>query len=267
MQIKSLKLVYFSPTGTTRKVLKGISEGIGIGNIEDLDLTPPDAKNREFSLNKDQLALIGAPVYGGRIPSEAAFRLGHVKGNKTPAVVVVLYGNREYEGALRELHDLAVETGFIPLAWGAFIGEHSFSNNDRPIAKGRPDEEDLNIAKEFGRSIQDKIQSLEKPDGEPIPEIPGNRPFKERKRGMSHSAPITHEDICVKCNTCAEVCPTGAIFVDETVMTDGTKCISCCACVKNCAVNARVIVDEGIKRITEWLYNNYSTRKFPETYL
>ena len=44
-----------------------------------------------------------------RIPIDAVHRLGRLKGHDTPAVIIVVYGNRAYEDALLELKDLAVE--------------------------------------------------------------------------------------------------------------------------------------------------------------
>ena len=61
------------------------------------------------------------------------FRSAH----HAPVVPVVLYGNRDYEDALKELCDLVSEQGFVPVAAGAFIGEHSFSRKGMPIAEGR----------------------------------------------------------------------------------------------------------------------------------
>jgi hypothetical protein len=54
-----------------------------------------------------------------------------------------MYGNREFEDALRELKDLAVEAGLKPIAGGAFIGEHSFADSKFPLARRRPDQKDF----------------------------------------------------------------------------------------------------------------------------
>lgn len=66
--------------------------------------------------------------------------------NNCTAIIVVVYGNWDYVDALIELRDIAVKMGFKPIAAAAFIGEHSFSTEDSPIAYGRPDISDLNIA-------------------------------------------------------------------------------------------------------------------------
>jgi hypothetical protein len=51
--------------------------------------------------------------------------------------------------------------GCIPIAAGAFIGEHSFSSDKRPIALGRPDQHDLSQAEAFGRTIKEKLDALQ----------------------------------------------------------------------------------------------------------
>ena len=57
----------------------------------------------------------------------------------TPAVCVVVYGNRAYDDALLELKDILARRGCRPIAGAAFIGEHSFATPETPTARGRPD--------------------------------------------------------------------------------------------------------------------------------
>lgn len=132
MDIRSIKPVFFSPTETTAKIVIKIAQGINPDSITGINLTPPGARNQDFGQLKDELAVIGTPVYAGRVPPEAVHRLHRIKGNNTPAAVVVVFGNREYEDALLELKDIAAELGFRPIAGGAFIGEHSYSNETIP---------------------------------------------------------------------------------------------------------------------------------------
>jgi hypothetical protein len=74
---------------------------------------------------------------------------------------VVVYGNRAYEDALIELRDLAVADGLIPITGGAFVGEHSFDTVETPIATGRPDSRDLQLALSFGQQISTKLQNIQ----------------------------------------------------------------------------------------------------------
>jgi len=266
MDIKSIKLIYFSPTQTTKQVLEGIVQGIGVATVEDLDLTPPSAKTQAFGEIYDEFVIIGAPVYGGRVALEAAKRLQRLKAKKVPAAIVVVYGNREYEDALLELKNLTEEVGFIPVAGGVFIGEHSYSNDNTPIACGRPDGSDIEKAKEFGTLIRKKMRRRHFSDELPPLQLPGNFPYKERKNRPKIS-PVSQETLCTLCGTCATVCPTGAIIVDEKVVTDPNECIFCCSCVKNCPTQARVMEEPRIKQIAERLSRDCRERKEPEVYV
>ena len=266
MDIQSLSLVYFSPTETTQKIVDGISKGIRVDIAKRFDLTPPDAKRQKLEEINNELTIIGVPVYGGRIPIEAVRRLRKIKVNDTPAVVVVVYGNREYEDALLELRDLVTELGFKPIAGGAFIGEHSYNSNDTPIATGRPDTQDLEKAKAFGNLIQEKITPVSTLDEITPIQVPGNFPYKEWNP-PSGISPKTVDSLCNHCETCFSVCPTAAITVSETVMTDDNACILCSACVKKCPAGARVWEAEWITKVGKWLSENCHERKEIEMYL
>lgn len=266
MNILSANLIYFSPTRTTRKIIEGIAQGVQVVTVEHVDLTPPEAMIREFAGIHDKLAIIGSPVYGGRLPPEMVSRFRRLKGNGAPAVIVAVYGNRAYEDALLELRDLALEGGFNPVAAGAFIGEHSYSGNATPIAVGRPDDEDLAKATEFGKLIHGKMSNLRTLDGMPPLQVPGNFPYKEF-RMMSGIVPVIHEAVCSKCGRCATFCPTAAITMGDAVATDGGLCIRCCACVKFCPAGARAMDDPRIREVAEQLASNCGNRKESETYL
>ena len=270
MNIENLHLLYFSPTQTTIKVLTAIAGGIEPEAVIHTDLTLPDSirtdESREEIRVEGSLTIIGAPVYAGRVAPEAAKRIGQFKAEGTPAVLVVLYGNREFEDALRELKDLAVEAGFKPVAGGAFIGEHSFADSRYPIAQRRPDQKDLEKCSEFGAIIKKKFQEVSSIDGLPVAEFPGNYPYRDA-HPLKDSSPDTIEDLCTRCETCASVCPTAAIVLKDELLTETATCIVCCACVKSCPTGARVMRDPHIMAITEWLWENYSKRKEPEIFL
>ena len=62
----------------------------------------------------------------------------NIRGLDTPTVLVVVYGNRAYEKALMELDAFALPRGLKVIAGATFIGEHSYSTDEHPIAAGRP---------------------------------------------------------------------------------------------------------------------------------
>ncbi|MCB2228541.1 MAG: 4Fe-4S binding protein [Desulfarculaceae bacterium] len=265
MQINKVTLVYFSPTGTTQKVLKAVAQGLGVDNVSNLNLTLPEDAARDIAPCGDELVVLGVPVYGGRVPAEAIARLSKLSGNGALAVPVVLYGNREFEDALLELKNLAAELGFKPVAGAAFVGEHSFATPEMPVANGRPDAEDLQKARDFGQKIKDKLAGAASPDDLADPEIPGRFPYEGGPMAMEIS-PVTKEDLCILCGTCAAVCPTGAITVEDEVTTEVALCIRCTACVKNCPTTARVWEAPQMSKVTNWLVENCAERKEPQVF-
>jgi ferredoxin len=266
MELEFAKLVYYSPTHTTQRVLGAIAEGLQVRTVINLDFTPPDAATRRLPEPREDLLLMGAPVYAGRIPSTAAARLGRLRGDGTPAVVVVVYGNRAYEDALLELHDLAYGAGFVPVAAAAFIGEHSYATEATPIAVGRPDACDLAHAAAFGREVGARLRCTGKQESFPRLNVPGKRPYRAGM-GAGEAAPTTRAALCTQCGICVDVCPVGAVQLNGKVQTDGWACTLCCACVKACPTGARVMLDEGILRTATWLATEYSARKEPELFL
>jgi ferredoxin len=265
VNIRTVKFIYFSPTGTTKKVLEGISQGLQIDIMQSVDLTCPSAGSREMEKIEGQLAIIGVPVYAGRVPAVAAERLQKLKAQNAPAVVVVVYGNREFEDALLELRDLVQKVGFSPIAGGAFIGEHSFSTEAQPIAANRPDADDLAIAKSFGEKIHRKLAGINALVDLPPLHLPGKHPYRERANHPPMS-PVTFHESCSLCGECAATCPMEAITVGEMVETDQQRCIFCCACVKRCPSQARIMEAEPIKKIAQWLYTNCRKPKTAVTF-
>ena len=154
MTTKQAHLIYFSPTHTSKQVVEAIVRGTGITDVVATNLTLQPAQ--EIVLDESSLAVIVVPVYGGHVAPLALDRLGSIRGTNTPAALVVVYGNRAYEKSLMELDFWAVGNGFKVIAGGTFIGEHSFSSEKYPVAAGRPNEADLQLAVDFGKKIAAK---------------------------------------------------------------------------------------------------------------
>ena len=262
-----IRLLYFSPTGTTRKILEKIAEGVGEDKPEHIDLTSANARMGQRARIKKGLTIIGVPVYTGRVALEAVRGLGQFKATDAPAIVVVVYGNRGYEDALLELQNITVDAGFTPIAGAAFIGEHSLSTKDVPLAHGRPDPEDLDCATAFGAMVKEKLTKAGSLSTVSPLKIPGNFPYRERGPSRNVS-PETDDSTCTRCEKCREACPTAAITLFEGfVHTDKKKCILCCACVKSCPQGARHLNDPQLTQFMEQLSISCSRRKDPEFYL
>ena len=259
MTIHTIHLIWFSPTHNSQTVSLAIARGTGIAEIVETDLTY-ESPEHPIQVSADTLTLIAVPVYAGRIACTAMERMNSLQGSGGPIITVVTYGNRAYEDALLELTDWATGRNFIPIAGAAFIGEHSYSKPDRPVAAGRPDSNDLKEAEKFGKEVINRLNTRANLSGTSLL-VPGNHPYKERKPQTPQS-PETNPDLCTQCGYCIEICPTQTISLKEEIVSDSLKCIKCCACVKFCPNEARLFETP----FTDYLYQNFSLRKEPEIF-
>lgn len=266
MTIETAHLICYSPTRTTFNTLEAIASGMGLPSTRNLDLTlPAQAPDEEIAILSD-VAIIGVPVYAGRVAPVAANRLKAIKGNDTPAVIVVVYGNRHYDDALAELKQLAEASGFVVIGAAALIGEHSYSSSEKPIAAGRPDDDDKRAASAFGAKVMAKLKAATDLSSLPALELPGTLP-EGPYLGPSNIAPVTDPELCTLCGQCTEVCPTGAITISETLTIDASLCTFCCACLKTCPEGAIQIGFPKILEKVDLLYTHCQARREPELFL
>ncbi|MFR7490956.1 MAG: flavodoxin family protein [[Ruminococcus] torques] len=102
MKMNELKLIYFSPTGTTHKVVMETARSIDLKSVS-FDLTIKKDLKPVAKFAPNDFALFAIPVYYGRVPALFLKYLDLFSGNGTPAALVATYGCREYEDALLEL--------------------------------------------------------------------------------------------------------------------------------------------------------------------
>ncbi len=250
--------ILFSATGGTRKVVEAIAKGIQEscnGEICCHDFTLPKGRESIPYTTSADIAVVGTPVYAGRVPNLLLKYLQTLQGDGCMAIPIVTYGNRNFDDALLELHDILKEYNFSPVAAAAFVSQHSFSTT---LAAGRPNEADLEKAYGLGREIAAKYISgpygmlLHNTSGEDL-QIPG-RNSQERKYYQPKDScgnpidirkvkPKTSEN-CNACGHCAAICPMGAIDAANPKSVQGI-CIKCNACIKECSQNAKYFDDPG----------------------
>lgn len=218
--------LYFSATYTTKRVVEAVAAGLS-NEVVSYDITNDTATDAVI-IPKEELLVVGVPVYAGRVPAMAVERLRRFKGEKTPAVVVAVYGNRHYDDAVLELHDIMTECGFRTVAAGAFIAQHSIFPK---VGAARPDAEDLAEIKSFAEK---SLAVLAGDFG--VIDLPGNRPYK-----VPGGIPIwpTASRKCNGCGACAKLCPTGAIDPAAPKGVNKEKCIKCGRCIVVCPTKAR----------------------------
>jgi len=257
MKINKIHSVYFSPATRSKKIALEISKNICENNTE-IDLIKTPLKS-ELCLSAEDILIVVMPVFSGRIPALCVPMLKHLKGNKTPVIAVVVYGNREYEDALLELSDILTEQGFLVIASAAFIGEHSIF---RQVAHSRPDEKDLHKISEFAALCTSKLNVFS--GKTEALSIHGNTPYKSVSR--IPLKPKTNSK-CINCGICANVCPTDAIDAKTPKKTDKEKCITCTACITACPQNARHLGGIIYKIAAKKFAKANSMRKEPEWFI
>lgn len=230
MQIRKTTVLYFSPTGGTKKVAELLAKALSAA-AADITVSVPEECRR---FGADELVVLCVPVYGGRVPLPFCDRVRELTGAQTMVVPVAVYGNRAVEDALLETQQLAGKQGFVTVAAAEFIAPHSI---DVQYGAGRPNTEDLAILNDFAQKLLAKVSAAENAKAAEIT-APGNLPLREYK-GLPLKPTVTMS--CTGCGLCAKNCPAGAIDSKNPKKLDKSKCISCMRCIMICPHTARRI--------------------------
>ena len=251
MQAKRVWAMYWSATGTTKRVVTTIAQQaarILQVPFAEYDFTLPAARQDTPVFTADDLVVFGTPTYAGRVPNVLLKYLETIAGHGAAAVPIVTFGNRAFDDSLIELRDILSDQGFVPFAAAAFVGEHSFSTT---LAAGRPDADDLEQAEQFGRDIAARAAGIHA-DTSPV-DVPGRmrdeRTYYQPRDRAGNAVDIRKvkpktSDACDDCGLCAQLCPMGSIDPKDVRNYIGI-CIKCGACIKKCPKGAKYYDDPG----------------------
>ncbi|MDR2954045.1 MAG: 4Fe-4S binding protein [Prevotella sp.] len=259
MEYKKLNLIYFSATNTTKSTVESIAQGMGIVNIVKYDITK--GQNEEITFSEEDIVIFGLPVYSGRVPAISVDSLNKFTGNNTPAIIVCVYGNRDYDDALLELRDIVIANGFSIVSAGAFIGQHSIFPQ---VGWSRPDKDDTEKTIDFGKRCIKLLENISDITIIPKIEVKGHFPYKIPK-----PVPLTPKGNrkCDACGKCVRNCPTHAIDIDTPRKTDKSLCIACARCIYVCPQKARDFRGIIYKLASRKFVKANAQRKEPEIIL
>ena len=272
MKFDSVSVIYFSPTGTTKKIINCIVKGMNIKVSENINLTQPNIRQKHLNHINGDIVILGVPVYEERIPSLLIPFLKSLKGEGRPIVIIGVYGNIGEGIVLNELLDLTVKCGFKAIGAGSFIGEHSFSSDKIPLAQMRPDNMDLQKAYEFGINIEKKLKTIENLNLQGNIIIPkGKMPIityivPKNSARLVTKIPRVDMNLCNRCFACLKLCPMKAIDKD-TLEVNNKLCLRCFSCVKKCVNHARKIEYRPEFLVSRILKGKNKVRMEPKTYL
>ena len=235
------QIIYFSATGTTRKIVEAFARGLNC-EVRFSDITHPQNRKEADPIESD-LVVIALPVYRERIPGFIYHYLEKLDGKGKPLVALPVYGNVGYGVSLIQFAEYAATYHFRLIAAGTFVGEHSFASEKTPIAYGRPDPDDLAEAEAFGKRVREKYDAgnfgtVAVTKQQPPLLIALMSKMPDSFVRFLVKQPRLNKTICTRCGACAKKCPVGAIAPD-TLQIDEKKCVRCFACVKGCPRIAR----------------------------
>ena len=128
---RTLYTIYFSPTGGTKKVADIVSRALsneresGGWEMKEIDLSPAGTDYSQYHFTREDICIVAAPSFGGRVPGLVLERLKEMEGGHAKTILAAVYGNRAFEDTLLELEDTLVLAGFDCKAAVAAVAEHS----------------------------------------------------------------------------------------------------------------------------------------------
>ena len=279
MMIKKIWAASFSPTGGTEHIVSLLAEEMGKClklPVHKISFTLPDERKKSCTFTEEDLLILGTPMYAGRIPNKILPDVDRsFEGNGTLAVAVSVFGNRNYDDGLMELALLLENHGFCVAAAAAAAARHAFSDD---IGAGRPDKQDEKELRVFARRAAEKIKEFSGKEkivsgnksscGVSALQITGHNPVGPyytplRADGQPakflKAKPVTDENLCNRCGTCAQICPMGSISREAPSVVNGI-CIKCQACIRACPTQAKHFEDEDFLSHVEMLREHYTRR-------
>lgn len=233
MDVQKATVLFFSGTGTTEAYARAFAEGLPY-DAEALEIRHDAVMPK--TMGPRNLLVLTVPVYAGWAPPFVWEKLEGLRGEGTPAVLLAVYGARDYDSALYEMGAKLHEKGFVTVGAAALVARHSVAQR---VAADRPDAGDLDEARSFAGEIAERLQDLESASQWP------SYNFKHYEVDLNpHVYPVTTDE-CTMCGTCAEECPVGAIPFDAPNTLDQNICASCLRCIEVCPQSARQL-PEGL---------------------
>jgi hypothetical protein len=195
--------IYYSPVGGTELMTEALARKIGtilddcspLGvSVECHDMLKNEGSSIAF--DDETVAVIGMPVYVGKIPLPAAAALRNIAGNGAMTLAAVSYGGRKYGNALFELKRLTEECGFKAIGAGAFMISYMARRGSSRSAAPMVDTEALS---DFSKAASEKIKRLagceiEELKIKPMPvEVNGRMPVHKISRISPKAAAVAQE--------------------------------------------------------------------------
>ncbi|MDO4289839.1 MAG: EFR1 family ferrodoxin [Eggerthellaceae bacterium] len=241
MKISKATVLYFSGTGTTEKYARAFAAGLPCACSVEAIRHDGTYGGR---CGSDELFVLAVPVYAGFAPQFVWQMVADLEGAGTPAVLLAVYGARDYDNALHEMSAKLSAKGFAVVGAAALVARHSIAPT---VAATRPDADDLAQAGDFARTVVERVEAMSSVADAPTFE------FKTVEANLGAPVFPAASEACVECGVCAAECPAGAIPADAPNTTDTDVCVHCLRCIDVCPNDARSLPTQLVAGVAQML--------------
>lgn len=266
-------IAYSSPSGSTRHVAQVIETALveHCSHITILDIEHTTAhdsfRTRLAEAGPDDCLFVGSPVYRDMaVPPMMAFINALADANGCRAMPFVTWGGAFSGIALWQMGKALVQRGFRLAGGAKVLARHAMMWDDpHPVGNGHPDADDDAMVSGFAREISTRLAGgrLAELDLEQLDYHLPQRTL-EVKNKLDQPWMIipkkVAEDKCTQCGTCEEVCPVGAVELDDWP-TFNKHCFDCFNCIRLCPEEAiipampiekiRAMIVQRVEKINE----------------
>lgn len=266
-------VVYYSATGSTKKVARAIHRGMS--SVIQADL----ASVKEISPDKAaeyDLIGIGTPIWYFRETANVrlfVYRMPRLDGKL--GFMFCSHGTAP-QGVFHSMAPFLKRKGLTIIGWGDWYGSVcQVLHAPKPyFTDGHPDEIDLQEAEAFGRDMAERAVRIAAGETGLIPTIPKGRdvpvPFQSHPIGEpfpgANPKRVVNKDKCLypECTACADCCPVSAIKLNEDPPVFKSSCYNCSLCNRICPTGAIELIGEAAKKMQTQKRINMAKCTYPE---
>ena len=229
-------VIYFSQTGSTKKVAEAIYSGIksATGQCEITALRDTDARR----LVEFDLIGLGCPVFEFKTPANFKAFIESMPNLEGKHCFLFATHGLDRGMIFRDMGEVLLQKELIVIGYHSCYGEVRMPSIPRPyFTDGHPDSSDLKEAADFGKEMVERSLRISQGETGLIPDILS---MKERVFPPEPSVEMKfNEEKCRYpiCRLCVDNCPVeGCIDLsqDPVVFAKEEKCLNCYFCWKIC---------------------------------
>jgi ferredoxin len=266
-------VVYYSATGSTKKVARAIHKGMSQVIAADLasvkEITPEKAGEYD-------LIGVGSPIWFFREPANVRlfmYQMPRLEGKL--GFVFCSHGTAPL-GVFHSMVPFLRRKGLTMIGWGDWYGSvYQVLHAPKPyFTDGHPDAIDLAEAEAFGREMAERALRIAAGEPDLVPRIPKGadadltfqpHPIGEPFPGANPTRAVDMEKcLYPDCTTCEDCCPANCIELVQDPPRFGDDCYNCSLCNRICPTGAIVLEGEAAKRMQPIKRIDMSKCTYPE---